>query len=189
MVQSGDKTAPVTWTESWYSVVSDSTTLRTAARQAPLSSTISCSLFKLTSIESVMLSNHLILSRPLLLLPSVFPSIRVFTNELSLRIRWPKYWHFSFSFSPSSEYSGLVSFRIDWFDLIAESYQLFFVFFFFLVTVCMQDLSSLTRVGPVPPAVEALSAETVHLWWTHMRGYKANQNSDWNSNPRSFLFF
>ena len=93
-------------------------TLRTAARQAPLSSTISRSLFKVTSIESVMLANHLILSRPLLLLPSVFPSIRVF-SKLSLRIRWSKYWCFSFRFSPSNKYSGLISFRIDWFDLPA----------------------------------------------------------------------
>ena len=77
------------------------------------------SLLKLTSIESVMPSNHLILFRPLLLLPSIFPSIRVFSNESVLFIRWPKYWSFSFSISPSNEYSGLISFRIDWFDLFA----------------------------------------------------------------------
>ena len=71
------------------------------------------------SIESVMPSNHLILCRPLLLLPSIFPSIRVFSNESALRIRWPEYWSFSFSISPSNEYSGLISFRIDWFDLLA----------------------------------------------------------------------
>ena len=71
------------------------------------------------SMELVMPSNHLILCRPLLLLPSVFPSIRIFSNELSLYIRWPKYWSFSFSTSPSNEYSGLISFRIDWFDLLA----------------------------------------------------------------------
>ena len=82
-------------------------------------STISQSLLKLISIELVMLSNHLILCHPLLLLPSVFPSIRVFSNEPVLRIRWPKYWSFSFSISPSNEYSGLISFRIDWFDLLA----------------------------------------------------------------------
>ena len=85
--------------------------------QAPLSSAISQSLLKFMSIESVMLSNNLILCRPLLLLPSIFPSIRVFSNESGLCIRWPKYWNFSIS--PSSEYSGLVSFRIDWFDLHA----------------------------------------------------------------------
>ena len=89
----------------------------TAARQASLSFTISWSLFKLMSVESVMSSNHLILCRPLLLLPSIFPSIRVFFNELALRIRWPKYWSFSFRISPSNEYSGWISFRIDWFHL------------------------------------------------------------------------
>ena len=72
------------------------------------------------SIESVMPSNHLILYRPLLLLPSIFPSIRVFSNESALCIRWPKYWSFSFSISPSNEYSGLISFRIDWFDLAVQ---------------------------------------------------------------------
>ena len=87
--------------------------------QASLSSTISQSLLNLMSIESVMPSNHLILCRPLLLLPSIFPSVRVFSNESVLRIRWPKYWSFSFSISPSSEYSGLISFQIDWFDLLA----------------------------------------------------------------------
>ena len=85
----------------------------------PLSVTNSQSLFKLMSIESVMPSNHLILRRLLLLLPSIFPSIRVFSNESALHIRWPTYWNFSFSISPSSEYSGLISFRIDWFDVPA----------------------------------------------------------------------
>ena len=91
----------------------------TAVRQASLFITNSWSLLKLTSIESVMLSNHLILCCSLLLLPSIFPSIRVFSNESALRIRWPKYWSFSFSISPSNEYSGLISFRIDWLDLLA----------------------------------------------------------------------
>ena len=91
----------------------------TTARQASLSITSSWSLLKLMSIESVMPSNHLILCYPLLLLPSVFPSIRVFSNESALCIRWPKYWSFSFSISPSNEYSGLISFRMDWFDLLA----------------------------------------------------------------------
>ena len=89
----------------------------TAAHQASLSFTISLSLLKLMSIESMMPSNHLILCRPLLLLPSIFPSIRVFSNKSALRIRWPKYW--SFSISPSNEYSGFISFRIDCFDLLA----------------------------------------------------------------------
>ena len=93
-------------------------TPRTAARQASLSITNSRSLLRLTSIESVKPSNHLILCHPLLLLPSIFPSIRVFSSESVLCIRWPKYWSFSFSISPSSEYSGLISFRIG-LDLLA----------------------------------------------------------------------
>ena len=90
-----------------------------AAHQASLSITSSRSLFKLMSIESVMPSNHLSLCRPLLLLPSIFPSFRVFSNESVLRLKWPKYWNFSFSISPSNEYSGLISFRMDWLDLLA----------------------------------------------------------------------
>ena len=90
-----------------------------AARQASLSITNSWSLLELMSIESVMPSNHLILCCPLLLLPSIFPSIRVFSNKSALHIRWPKYWSFSFSISPSNEYPGLISFKIDWFDLLA----------------------------------------------------------------------
>ena len=90
----------------------------TAAYQASLSITNSKSLLKLMSIESVMPSNHLILCYPLLLPPSIFPSIRVFSNESVLRIRWPKYWSFSFSISPSNDYSGLISFRMDWLDLL-----------------------------------------------------------------------
>ena len=103
-----------------HSIVSDSATPRTEAFQAFLSFTISQSLLKLISIVLVMPFNHLILCYSLLPLPLVFPSIRVFSNESALRIRWPKYWSFSFSISPSSEYSGLISFRIDWFDLFAE---------------------------------------------------------------------
>ena len=91
----------------------------TAACQASLSIANSQSLLKLLSIESVMSSNHLILCHPLLLLPSIFPSIRVFSNESVLSIRWPKYWSFSFNISPSNEYSGLISFRMDWLDLPA----------------------------------------------------------------------
>ena len=89
------------------------------ARQASLSITNSQSSLKLMSIESVMPSNHLILCCPLLLLPSIFPSIWAFSNDSALRIRWPKYWSFSFSTSPSNEYSGLISFRMDWLDLLA----------------------------------------------------------------------
>ena len=91
----------------------------TAVRQTFLSITNTWSLLKLMSIESVMPSNHVILCHPLLLLPSIFSSIRVFSNESVLRIRWPKYWSFSFSISPSNEYSGLISFRMDWLDLPA----------------------------------------------------------------------
>ena len=94
-------------------------TPRTAARQVSLSVTNFWSLLKLMSIESVMPSNHLTLCGPLLLLPSIFPSIRVFSNESVLCIRWPKYWIFSFSISPSNEHSGFISFRTDWFDLFA----------------------------------------------------------------------
>ena len=98
------------------SVMSDHTTPGTAARQASLCVVNCWSPPKPMSTESVMPSNHLILCRPLLLLPSIFPSIRVFSNESTLHIRWPKYW--SFSTSPSNDYSGLVSFRIDWFHLL-----------------------------------------------------------------------
>ena len=89
-----------------------------AAYQASLSFTGSQNLHKLISIESVMSSNHLVLCHPLLFLPSIFPSIRVFSNQSALCIRWPKYWRFNFSISPSNEYSGLISFGIDWFDLL-----------------------------------------------------------------------
>ena len=90
----------------------------TAASQASLSITSSQSLLRLMSLESMIPSNHLVLCHPLLLLPSIFPSIRVFSSESVLHIRWPKYWSFSFSISPSNEYSGLISFRIGWFDLL-----------------------------------------------------------------------
>ena len=101
----------VTVCEYIHSIVSDSLQLH-GLQQASTSR----SLLKLTSIDSVMPSNHLILCRPLLLLPSLFPGIRVFSNEYALHIRWPEYWSFSFNISPSSEYSGLMSFRNDWFD-------------------------------------------------------------------------
>ena len=122
----------------------------TAALQASLSITNSQSLLKLMSTESVMPSNHLILCRPLLLPPSVFPCIKVFSNESVLHIKWPTYWSFSFSISPSNEYSGLISFRMDWLDLLAgqgtsqesstpqfksfNSSALSFLFFFFFLS-------------------------------------------------------
>ena len=101
------------------SIVSNSATPWTAAHQASLSITNSQCSLELMSIESVMPSNHLILCCPLLFSPSIFPSIRVFSGESVLHIRWPRYWSFSFSISPSNEYSGLISFKIDWFDLLA----------------------------------------------------------------------
>ena len=104
--------------------MSDSATPSTTAHQASLSIINSQSLPKLMSVESVMPSNYLILCCPLLLLPSVFPSIRVFSNESVLRNRWPKYWNFSFIISPSNECSGLVSFRIDWLDLFVVQWTL-----------------------------------------------------------------
>ena len=99
--------------------MSNSATPWTAVHQASLSFTISCCLLRFMSTESVMPSNHLIFCCPLLLSPSIFPSIRVFSNGSALHIRWPKYWIFSLSISPSNEYSGLISFGVDWFDLLA----------------------------------------------------------------------
>ena len=99
--------------------MSDSVTPCTVTCQASFSFAISQSVLKFTLIESVMPSNHLILCHHLLLPPSIFPSIRVFSNESALRIRWPKYWSFSFNISPSNEHSGMISFRMDWFDLLA----------------------------------------------------------------------
>ena len=112
---------PCTWISQFTSIqsLSDFVTPWTAAHQAFWSITNSQSLLKLMSIKLVMPSNHLILCYPLLLLPSIFPSIRVFSNESVLCIRWPEYWSFSFSISPCIEYSGLISFRTDWLDLLA----------------------------------------------------------------------
>ena len=106
------------------SFLSNSANRWIAACQASLSITNSQSLLKLMSIESVMPYNHLILCRPILLMPSIFLSIRVFFNESVLPMRWPRYWSFSFSIIPSNEYSGLISFRIDWFDLLAVQWTL-----------------------------------------------------------------
>ena len=104
----------------WLSHVRLFVTLRTAAEQASLTFTISWSLLKLISIELMMPSNHLILCHPLLLLSSIFPSVRVFSNESALCIRWPKYWSFSFVISPSNGYSWLLFFRIDWSDFLSK---------------------------------------------------------------------
>ena len=110
---------PLSSVQFSHSVVSDSVTPWTAAHQASLSITNSWSSLKLTSIELVMPSSYLILCHPLLLLPSISPSIRVISNESTLRMRWPKYWSFTFSISPSNEHPGLISFRMDWLDLLA----------------------------------------------------------------------
>ena len=144
--------------------MSDSANPWTATCQASLSFTNSQNLLKLMSIESLMPSNHLILCRPLLLLPSIFPSIRIFSNELALSIRWPKYW--GFNLSPSKEYSGLISFRIDWFDLLAvqgtlksqigssvpflPSYELLFYYLYFEYPVCATFFFSLPSFSNYP---------------------------------------
>ena len=120
-IHSPPNSLPMSVNQSSRSVLSDSLWPPwTAAHQAFLPITNSWNLFKLMSIESVVPSNHLILCHPLLYLPSIFPSIRVFSSESVLHIRWPKYWSFSFSINPSNEYSGLISFRIDWFDLAVQ---------------------------------------------------------------------
>ena len=125
-----------------------------AALQAALSITNSQSLLKLMSIESVMPSSHLILCHPLLLLPSIFPSIRVFSNVSALHIRWPKYWSFSFSISPSNEHPGLISFRMDWLDLLAV--QLIYLAALGL-SWDMWDLVPWSGIKRRPPALGAWS--------------------------------
>ena len=110
---------PINSVQFSHSVMSVSAIPWTSAHQASLSINNSQSLLKLMYIESVIPSNHLILCHPLLLLPSIFPNIRVFSNESALRIRWPKYWSFSFNISPSNEHPGLISFKMDWLDLLA----------------------------------------------------------------------
>ena len=126
----------------------------TATCQASLCFTTSQSLFKLMSIESVMPCNHLILCHPLLLLPSIIPSIRVFPSESAHPIRWPKHWSFSFSIGPSSEYSGLISFRIDWFDLL----------------VVQETLKSLPQHHSLKASIHLCSVFImVHLPWAYSK--------------------
>ena len=144
--------------------MSDSETPRTASRQASLSITTSWSLLKLTSIELVMPSNHLILCRPLLLLPSIFPSIRVSSNESALSIRWRKYWSFSFSISPSNEYSGLISFRMNWLYLLAVQ----------------GTLKGLLQHHSSKPSILRISAFLiVQLWHPHMTTGKTIALTRW----------
>ena len=145
------------------SVVSDSVTPWTAGRQASLSITSSWSLLKLMSIESVMPSNHLILCHPLLLPPSIFPSIRVFSNESVLCIKWPKYWSFSFSISPSNEHSGLISFRMDWMDLFAVQ----------------GTLKSLLRHHSSKASILQCSAFFILLTLTSIHGYWKDHSFDY----------
>ena len=144
------------------SVMPHSATPWTIAHQASLSFTIPWSLLKLMSIESVMPSNHLILCCPFLLLPSVIPSIRVFSSESALHIRWSKYWSFSFSISPSNKYSGLISFRIDWFDLCFP-----------------RDC----QVSPQAPPFESISSLVLSLLYspalTSIHDYWKNHSFDW----------
>ena len=127
-----------------------------AACQVSLSFTTSQGLLKLMSFESVMPSNHLILRHPLLLLPSTFPSIKVFSNESALHIRWSKYWSFSFSISPSNEYSGLISFRIDWFDLLAVQKPL---------KSLHQHHSSKASNSPVLSFLYSPTLTSIHNYW------------------------
>ena len=124
----------------------------TAACQASLSITNSWSLLKLMSIESVMPSNYLILCHPLLLPPSIFPSLRIFSNEIALCIRWPKYWSFSFSISISNEHSGLLSFRMDWLDLLIRSLD-FYILYFSLIYVFNVKIFSLHTISLKPQFV------------------------------------
>ena len=134
----------------------------TAVRQASLSFTISRSLLQLKSIKPVMPSNHLILCRPLLLLTSTFPSIRVFLDESALCIRWPKYWSFSFSISPCSEYSGLISFRMDWLNLFSNLF-----FFFFLLKSfdhATWPVSILVCRPGIEPVTSVLEIQSLHHW-------------------------
>ena len=139
----------------------------TVAHQTSLSFTVSCGLLKLMSIELVMPSNHLILCHPLLLLPTIFPSIRVFSNESALHIRWPKYWSFSFSISPFNKYSGLISFRVDYFDLFA-----------------VQESSPAPQFENISSLVLSLlygsTVTSIHDYW------KTHINLCWQSNVSAF---
>ena len=142
----------------------------TTAHPTSLSFTISLSLLKLMSIESVIPSNHLILCCPLLLLPSVFPSIRVFSSESALGIRWTKYWNFSFSISLSNEYSGLISFRIEWFDLLESSPAPQF-----------ESINSLTHYLFCGPTLKSVN----DCWKNHSFDY---MNLCWQSDISAFYY-
>ena len=149
----------------------------TAARRASLSITISLSLLKLMSIELVMPSNHLILCCPLLLLPSIFPNIRVFSSESALHIKWPKYWSFSFSISPSKEYSSLISFRIDWFDLLVVQGT--------LKSLLLHHSSNASILWSSAFLMAQLSTSIHDYWKNHSFGY---MDLCWQSNVSAFEY-
>ena len=144
--------------QSLFKLMSNSVTPWTAAHQVSLFITNSLSLLKLISTELVMPSNHLILCRPLLFLPSIFPSIRVFSNESALHIRWPKYWSFSFSISPPNEYSELISFRMDWLDLLAVQGTLKS-----LLHTTFKNINSLT-----PGFLYSTTLTSIHDYWKNL---------------------
>ena len=149
----------------------------TTARQASLSITNSWSLLRLMSIESVMPSNHLILCRPRLLPPSTFPNIRVFSSESVLCIRWPKYWCFSFSISPFNEYSGLISFRIDWFDLLAVQGTL---------KSLLQNHSSKAAISSALSFLHSPTLTSIHDYW---KNHSFDQmDLCWQSNVSAFEY-
>ena len=149
----------------------------TTAHQASLPFTIIQSLLKVMSIESVMPSNHLILWHPLLLLPSIFPRIRVFSNKLALCIRWPKYWSFSCSISPSNEYLGLISFRNDWFDLLAVQGTL---------KSLLKHHSSKESVLQHTAFFYCPALTSIHDWKNHSFDYR---DLCWQSNVSDFRCF
>ena len=136
----------------------------TAVCQASLSSTISWCLLKLTAIELAMPSNYLILCHPLLLLPSIFPSIRVFSNESAFPIRWSKYWSFSFSVSPNNEYSQLISFRIDWFDLLAVQGALKHLLYHHSWKASVLQCSAFFMVQPSHPYMPTGQTTALTMW-------------------------
>ena len=156
----------------------------TAACQGSLFFTTSWSLLKLMSIESVVPSNHLILCHPLLLLPSIFPIIRVFYSESALRIRWPKYWSFSFSISLSNEYSGLISLRIDWFDLLEVQFSS-------VTQLCLTLCNPMDYSTPGFPVHHQLP-ELIHTlplsWWCHQESSPAPWLKSISSLAFSFLY-
>ena len=172
-ISSGEKAVQALFVVQLFSHVRLFATPWTAALQGSMSFTISWSLFKLMSIESVMPSNHPILCHPLLL-PSIFPSIRVFSNESALHIRWPKYWGFSFSIIPSNEYSGLVSFRIDWFHLLTVQTTLKGISLCRGFCVLEEDDRKGMTNPPESICKHFLSSSSEGIWENHRKGTSAS---------------